>query len=194
MRGTVIIAILLALAAAGPMAAADFELGMRYVILASSENESLTVAESRGFAAVGEAFFTPRVSVQLAAMLANPEAMLGSVDVGTVGIRAYSAVARFHLPLSRRLSAYAGGGAASVQLGDLDDQLGDAIEVQFDRQTAFLAEAGVRYRLLSNVYLDAGVRYMPVEADARIERSNVAVPARVELDPVTINVSGSWRF
>jgi len=186
--------VLLAFLAALPLSAADFELGMRHLILSSSESDSLELADSRGFAAIGEVFFTPAISAQFAAASAKPQATLGGVDVGTMGIESYSGVLRLHVLPRHRLSAYAGGGAAIVRLGDLDDQIGDAIDVHFEGQTAVVAEAGLRYRLLSNIYIDAGVIYMPVKADSRVGRSNVAVPPRVELEPMTISISGSWRF
>ena len=176
---------------AAPAFAADFEAGIRHVVMnAMGESGELDLPMSRGFAATGEVFWTERLSTQFAASFVNPEAILHPagaepVDLGTLGIDIYSATARWHFTPAARFSAYAGGGAALVMLGNLDDQFGDEVLVEYDNQTTFLGEAGVRYRFRPRLFLDLGVAYMPLSADGEIE---------LNVDPLTVSGGIAWRF
>jgi outer membrane protein W len=83
-----------------------------------------------------------------------------------------------------------------VILGDLEDRFGDDIEMTFDRETAWLVEGGVRYRVFPRVIVDAAVSYMPLEATPNHVRNDtsVALPSSVKVDPFTISVGAAWRF
>lgn len=180
--------------------AADFEAGMRHVVVfQTGEAGDLDVPLSRGFAATAEVFWRERLSTHFAASFINPEAILfpanaEPVDLGTIGLDTYSASVRWHFAPQSRLSAYAGGGAALVQIGNLDDQFGDDVEAEFDSETALLVGGGLRYRLLQRLFVDLGVTYMPLSAEPKVLESNVNLPAEVRLDPVTVSVGVAWRF
>jgi outer membrane protein W len=163
----------------------------------------LEIVSSRGFAATAEMFWTPRISTQLAATFVNPAAFIfptnpppNDLDLGTFGIDTYSLTARYHLAPDARFSVFAGAGGAIVILGDLEDRFGDDIEMTFDRETAWLVEGGVRYRVVPRVILDAAVSYMPLEAIPNHVRNDtsVALPSVVKVDPFTISVGAAWRF
>lgn len=195
--------LLLALLAAIPLRAADLELGIRHVghwpmgdaTFAGGEVEIVT---SRGFAATAEVFWTPRISTQLAGTFVNPAAFLhpSNVDLGTFGMDTYSLSARYHFTPATRFSPFAGGGAAMVIFGDLEDRFGDDLEMTFDRETTFLVEGGLRYRVFPSVIIDAAVSYMPLEATRNQVRNEtpLALPSTVRVDPLTLSVGAAWRF
>lgn len=184
---------------AAPAFAADFEAGIRHVVVnAMGETGELDLPMSRGFAATGEVFWTERISTQLAATFVNPEAILfpqdsAAVDLGTLGLDIYSVTARYHFTPRARFSAYAGGGAALVAIGNLDDQFGEEIEIEFGNETTFVAEGGVRYRFLPRLFIDVSVSYMPLTAEAE-SRRGARGPAELTIDPLAISGGLSWRF
>lgn len=178
-----------------PAFGGSLELGIRHVITnVSSDTGALEIESGRGFGAVAEWFWNDSLSTQASVTLINPAASIDGTDLGTLGMSTYAATARWHIAPRARISGYAGGGVAFVKFGDLDDQFGDAIDVQLGDETAFLGEAGLRWHARPHVYLDLGGTYMPLEAKPEIGRSNVAFPTSVTLDPWTVGVSASWRF
>ena len=204
MRRCLLLLVLFAL----PLQAADVEFGIRHLATSfTGDGEfaggELDVVSARGFAATAEVFWTPHVSTQLAATFINPATILfptntppNDVDLGTLGLDAYSLSARWHFAPESRWSAFAGGGVALVSIGNLEDRFGDDIELTYDNETAFLVEGGVRYRFLRNVYLDATVTYMPLEAEPNFVRNetNVVLPPRLSLNPATFSVGAAWRW
>lgn len=204
MRRCLLLLVLFAL----PLHAADVELGIRHLATSFTGDSEfaggeLDVMSARGFAATAEVFWTPRVSTQLAATFVNPAAILfptntppDDVDLGTLGLDTYSVSARWNFAPEARWSAFAGGGVALVSIGNLEDRFGDDIELTYDNQTAFLVEGGVRYRFLRNVYLDATVTYMPLEAEPNFVRNdtNVVLPPKLSLNPATLSVGAAWRW
>jgi hypothetical protein len=182
-----------------PLFAADFEAGIRHVGMWPSASSDVNVVSSRGFAATGEVFWNERVSTQFAATFLNPAAFVGPndvVDLGTLGLDTYSASARWHVAPQKRWSVFAGGGVALVSLGNLEDRFGDDLEITFDSEVTYLAEAGVRFRFVENVYLDAAVSYMPLEAEAKFVKNDnqIVFPSTLNLNPVTFSVGAAWRF
>ncbi|HEV7764946.1 MAG TPA: OmpW family outer membrane protein [Thermoanaerobaculia bacterium] len=186
-----------------PLRAADLELGMRHISSSPRANgafgnNEIDVEASRGFAATAEVFWTSRVSTQLAGTFVNPPAFIfpEDMDLGTFGIDTYSLTARYHLAPDARFSAFAGGGAAIVIFGDLEDRFADDIEMTFDRETALLVEGGLRYRASSRVVIDVAVSYMPLEATPNHVRNDTTVPLpeSVKLDPLMVSVGAAWRF
>ena len=195
--------LLLILLLAVPLQAADLELGIRHLSMrpmgdGAFDGGELDIVSSRGFAATAEVFWTPRISTQLAGTFVNPAAFIhnANLDLGTFGIDTYSLTARYHFRSDARLSAFVGAGPAVVLFGDLEDRFGDDIEMTFDRETALLAEGGVRYRIFPNVFVDVAVSYMPVEATPNHVRNDttIALPTRVQVDPLTISAGAAWRF
>lgn len=195
--------LLLILVLAVPVYAADLELGIRHLSMrpmgdGAFDGGELDIVSSRGFAATAEVFWTPRVSTQLAGTFVNPAAFIHSanLDLGTFGMDTYSFTARYHFRSDARWSAFVGAGPAVVLFGDLEDRFGDDIEMTFDRETALLAEGGVRYRLFPNVFVDVALSYMPVEATRNHVRNDttIALPDVVKVDPLTISAGAAWRF
>lgn len=196
------LAVLLLLLFATPAFAQELELGFHHAATKiGGDTGTLDVADSRGFGASAELFFRPHVSTRLSATLINPAAILfpttgGDVDLGTLGIRTYAATARYHWRNEARLSLFAGGGAALVSLGTLDDRFGDEVYADFDDQITFVGEAGLRMRVPfeRRIALEATVSYAPVSAEPRVRETNVALPRDLKLDPFTISVGATWRF
>jgi outer membrane protein W len=185
--------LLLILLLAFPVLAADFEVGVRHlVVFPRGDSGALDIPMGRGFSATAEVFWSERFSTQVAASFANPEAILRPentepVDLGTLGLDIYSVSARYHFSPQSKLSAYAGGGAALVIIGNLDDQFGDEFEATFDNETTFLGEAGLRYKFWPGVFLELGVAYMPLSASSEeIEGVNV--------DPLIVTGGAMYRF
>lgn len=202
------IAFFVALVLAMPLRAADIELGIRHLSMwprgeRAFDGGELEIVSSRGFGATAEVFWTPRISTQLAATFVNPASFIfpttpppNDLDLGTFGIDTYSLTARYHFMPDARFSPFAGTGVAMVLFGDLEDRFGDDIEMTYDRETAFLVEGGLRYRVFPRVMLDVAVSYMPLEATPNHVRNdtNVALPASVKLDPLTVSAGAAWRF
>jgi len=182
-----------------PAFAADYEVGIRHVVVFSKgDSGALDVPMSRGFAATADVFWSERFSTQLAATFVNPEAILypanaEPVDLGTIGLDVYSLSARYHFAPRARLGAYAGGGVAYVTIGNLDDQFGDAYVAELGSEATFLVEGGVRYRLLPQLFAELGASYMPLSAKPEVTRG-ANLPAEVTLDPFTVSAGVSWRF
>jgi len=192
-----------------PLFAADYEAGIRHLSLSPMASGDFAggdvdVVSSRGFGATLEVFWTERVSTEAAATFFNPAAFLypatpppGDVDLGTLGIDIYSLSGRYHFRPHARFSPFAGAGAARVTFGDLEDRFGNDVEMRFGAATTLFAEGGVRYRLRPNVFLDATVSYMPLDATVTSVRNDdprITLPSRLPLDPATISVGAAWRF
>ncbi|HEX2831707.1 MAG TPA: OmpW family outer membrane protein [Thermoanaerobaculia bacterium] len=185
-----------------PLFAADFEAGVRHVVaMPMGESGDLDIPLSRGFAATGEVFFTPRISAQLSATFVNPEAILypstpppEDVDLGTLGLDVYSATARLHFRSEHRFSPFVGAGGALVMLGNLDDQFGGDVEAEFDDELTFVVEGGVRYRFRPSLFLELSAAYLPLEAETQVIRTNIALPETVGIDPLIVSAGASWRF
>jgi hypothetical protein len=185
-----------------PVAAADIELAIHHVVaFPMGESGDLDIPMSRGFSASGEVFFTRRVSAQATALFINPEAILypatpppDDVDLGTLGLDVYYATARWHFAPERRISAFAGGGAALVMIGNLDDQFGDEVEAEFDDEVTFVVEGGLRYRFRSRLFLLLSATYLPLKPETRVIRTSVPLPETVGVDPLIVSAGASWRF
>lgn len=195
--------VLLFVTIAVPLHAADIEAGGQHVIaMTTGDTGTLDVPTSRGFGAHVEVFWSNRVSTRVSATFLNPAAILfpenpppSDVDLGTLGLDIYSATARYHF--GDRWSGYAGGGAAFVAIGNLDDQFGDAVEIEFDPETTFVVEGGIRYRILPRVVLELGATYMPLEAEADILRADdprYPLPQTIAVDPLIVSAGAAWRF
>ena len=187
--------VVLVLLFALPLFGADFEIGARHVgTTIGGDTGILDVATSRGFGASAELFWTESLSTQASITLINPAASAGDTDLGTLGMTTYAATARWHIAPHRRLSGYAGGGVALVQLGNLDDQFADDVDVVFDDETAFIAEAGLRWRARPRLFFEAGATYVPLDATPHVRKSTFALPDQLTLDPWSLVISASWRF
>jgi outer membrane protein W len=185
--------------------AAEIELGGRYVrMIAKGDTGELDIATSGGFGANVEVFWFDHVSTRLSATFLNPAAILypdnpppSDVDLGTLGIDVYAMTARVHLRPQSRFSFYAGGGAALADVGDLDDQFGDSVAIEFDPEIAFVGELGVRYRILPRLTFEFGVTYMPLEAQGNAQTltdPRVQIPETLAIDPLLLSAGASWRF
>jgi outer membrane protein len=196
--------LLLVSSGAAAASAADVEAGIHHVgtIMtgdAAFAGGELDVRTSRGFAASAEVFWTERISTQFAGTFINPVAILnpGDIDLNTVSLDIYSASARYHFTPAARFSPFVGAGAALVSFGNLEERFADDILLELDPRAALLAEAGLRYRFRSRIFLDLTVSYMPLEAETEVIRNNrpgVVLPDRVSFDPLTVSAGAAWRF
>jgi outer membrane protein W len=182
--------VLLLLLLAIPLRAADVEAGGAHVIaMPRGETGALDIKTSRGFGAHVDVFWTDRVSTRASAVFLNPAAYLNGIDLGTLGLDIYSVSARLHFRPQSRLSAFVGGGAALVSVGNLDDQFDDEIEVEFDPETTFVAEAGLRVRIHPRIVIEASAAYLPLELEAP-----APLPSTIAVDPLIVSVGAAWRF
>jgi hypothetical protein len=188
-----------------PLAAADFELGIRHVVAKTTgDSGDLDLPLSRGFGATAEVFWSKRWSTNVAATFVNPEAILfpstpppNDVDLGTLGLDVYSLTARANFRPDARLSPFAGAGAALVQIGNLDDQFGETLYADFDNETTFVVEGGLRYRIRPSIAFELGAMYVPLETEPHVRLAtnpNVMLPAKLGIDPVIVSIGASWRF
>jgi len=190
--------LLLALALfATPAFAQEFEVGARHLIVSTSSDDAIEIGESRGFAATAELFVSPRFSTELSAGFINPQATLADgTDLGTLGVNTTALTARWNLAPHALISLFAGAGVAYVRVGNLDDQTDERIEVDFDSEVTYVAEAGARLRLrrARRLALVGTISYMPLKPELNVRRSNVALPKELTLDPMTIGIGATWRF
>lgn len=185
-------------------AAPALEVGARYVVTRVHEETTfptgrLHVSSSSGFGATAELFWTERVSTQLSATFVQPESFLfpnsgREIDLATIGLNPVALTARLYFPA--RFSPFLGGGAAIVIPGDLEDRFGDDLEIEFDRQHTYVAEAGMRYRKSAKVAFDLSATYMPLEMDLHVRRNTIGapLPPKLRLNPVILGAAASWRF
>lgn len=184
--------------------ASEIEAGVQHLILMPAESGALEIEPSRGFSAHAEVFWKDALSTRAAVTFLNPAAILfpenpppDDVDLGTLGLDIYSVSARFHMRTHHRLSAFAGAGGAFVVIGNLDDQFGDDVEIDFDPELSFIAEGGLRYRFRPQIVLETGLVYLPLEGDSKIRRAadpRYTVPETVKLNPLIVSVGAAWRF
>jgi hypothetical protein len=196
--------LLLLLLLAVPLQAAEIEAGGQHVLSRYGDNGELEIETSRGFSAHAEIFWRDALSARVSATFLNPATIFypddpppADVDLGTLGLDLYAVTARWHLAPQARLSAFAGAGGALVVIGNLDDRFGEDVEIEFDPEMAPVVEAGVRYRFRPRIFLEAGVTYVPVEAEGNVIRSSdprVQVPETIAVDPMMVSVGAAWRF
>lgn len=158
---------------------------------------TLELPMSRGFAATAEVFFTPSVTTHFAATFVNPEAFLntpGETDLGTIGIVLASATARYHFRPAGRFDPYAGAGIAYASLGNIEDRFGDALEATLEAELTWTAAAGVRYRVLPRITIEAGATYVPLRPELQVRKTNAPLPESLQIDAVIISVGATWRF
>ena len=194
MRRAFFLLLLLAL----PLHAAEIEVGAQHVIaMPMGDTGELEIPTSRGFGASFEVFWSPRISTRASATFLNPAAILypenpppTDIDLGTLGLDIYAATARYHFATRHRLSGFAGGGVALVEIGNLDDQFDDEIEVEFDPQTTFVVEGGLRYRVHRHITIELSAAYLPLELDD----APPPVPSTIGVDPLLISAGAAWHF
>jgi len=196
--------LLLLLFLAVPLQAAEVEAGGQHVLSMYGDNGRLEIETSRGFSAHAEIFWREALSTRVSAIFVNPATILypddpppSDVDLGTLGLDIYAVTGRWHLAPQARLSAFAGAGGALVMIGNLDDRFGEDIEIEFDPEIAPVVEAGLRYRFRPRIVLEAGVTYLPVEAEGDVRRSTdprAQVPETIAVDPLIVSVGAAWRF
>jgi outer membrane protein len=174
---------------------AELEVGGRYFYIRPAESGALDLQTAMGFGVTAEVFWWDRVSTHLAASFSQPQAILGrNLDLGTLGINPIALTARYHLAPQSRLSPFIGAGGALVMLGNLDDFFGDEILAEFENETAFAAEAGLRWRLTPHVRLEAALSRIALRAVPLVRKSNVPLPSMIEIDPLSASGGVSWRF
>ncbi|HEY0372715.1 MAG TPA: hypothetical protein VGD79_11975 [Thermoanaerobaculia bacterium] len=194
MRSALVLAILVTL----PLRAVDIEAGVEHVFaMPMGDTGELEIPTSRGFGAHLEIFWSERVSTRASAVFLNPAAILypdnpppNDIDLGTLGLDIYSATARFHFARHRGFSGFAGGGVALVEIGNLDDQFDDEIEIEFDPQTTFVVEGGVRYRVHPHIVLEVGAAYLPLE----LKDAPPPLQPSIGVDPLLISAGVAWHF
>lgn len=190
-----------------PASAAEIEAGIRHVAAGMMgdgrfDGGDLHIPHTRGWAMTGEVFWSDRLSTHAASTFINPAVFLRpsdpgrpEIDLDTVGINTWSLTARWNF--GSRWAPFAGAGAAYALFGTLDDRFGDDLEFELENQLTFVAEAGLRYRILPSVSLDVGAAYMPLDPETRIVHSEdpaLRLPEEIELDPLLITGGVSWRF
>jgi len=188
-----------------PLAAAEIEVSAQHVVVnAMGGNGALDIEMSRGFGASAEIFWRDAISTRVSATFVNPAAILyprnpppDDVDLGTLGLDLYAATVRYHVAPRARLSGFVGAGGVLANIGNLDDQFGNDVEIEFDPEVAAVVEAGLRYRLRQHIVFEVGASYAPLEAESKVRRANdprIALPAKIAIDPLVVSVGAGWRF
>jgi hypothetical protein len=190
---------LLLLSFSTPVAAADFEAGVRHVVVLFSESEGIDLPVSRGWAVSSEIYWSKRWSLHTEASFINPAVFSqqpsgDEVDLDTLNIDTYAATIRWNR--GSRWSSFAGAGAAWVVPGALDDRFGEALEINLENQLTFIVEGGLRWRVHPRVTVDATASWMPLTSplDVRRNEGQMVLPDEIELNPLTLSGGVAWRF
>jgi hypothetical protein len=188
-----------------PLAAAEIEVGVQHVVVSAiGDTGALDIEMSRGFGASAEVFWRDAISTRVSATFVNPAAILypdnpppNDVDLGTLGLDTYAATARWHFAPHAKLSGFAGAGGALVEPGNLDDQFGNDVEIEFDSAVVPVAEAGLRYRVGPHIVFELGATYIPLELQSnvrRIDDPRIVLPETIAVDPLVVSAGAVWRF
>jgi outer membrane protein W len=118
------------------------------------------------------------------------------LDLNTLGMNTYSLTARRHFRPVLGFTPFAGAGTAITTFGNLEERFGNRIELDFDPAVSWLMEGGVRYNFHGRLWLDAALSYMRLEAEPSHVRNetDIELPPRIDVDPLTLSVGAAWRF
>lgn len=139
-------------------------------------------------------FWTRRFSTELSwyavrGEFSIPDEALALQVLGDVELKVLSATAQFHFLPDARIDPYAGGGIALVS-GGFDALEADHPGDDFERETTFVANAGIAVNLTERLSIAGDIKYVPY--DARPE--DVPEAESVAIDPTIVSINFRLRF
>jgi outer membrane protein W len=102
-----------------------------------------------------------------------------------------SAVAQWHFGRDGRFDPYIGGGLAYIT-GSFEPNEPELEDEDFDleSETAFVAAAGMSFRMSERIVLGGSVRYIPYEA----KEENASDEDSLDLNPLIVSAHIRFRF
>ena len=208
-RSAMILAAALTLIAATPLAAQQNELGL-FVSLADLDSttetdpdfgdQTIDFESQLGYGVSYNRYFSDAFSIEFAAQQINSDAEFTfhdgevdtTLDLGSVDLNAYTAIAQLHFG-SGLFSPYIGGGAAMISGSfDIDDEFADPEDptvVDFESEITFVANAGIDFRFGPSFAIGVDAKYIPYEA---VEEG--FEDEAIDLNPLIISAGVKFRF
>lgn len=174
-----------------------------------SENVGGVVVEAQSATALGLTaayFVTDNIAVELLASspfshdIEGKEAIDGA-DVGTVRHLPPTLSVQYHLQLGMPLRPYAGVGVNFTRFFD-DDLEQDARalgfnDIDLENSWGVAFQLGADYEVTPQWLVNAGVRYIDIDSDARLNSTNPGdedLEIEVEIDPVVFELGVGYVF
>ena len=143
-------------------------------------------------------YWTSRISTDFSAMQSSSDGELRvggerALDLGSLDLTTFAAIAQFHIIRNTFLDFYGGVGVAYIQADDLTSS---------DLQTAGITNVhvGTETSGIANIGLAVGIKRFAVGVDGRYAhyRPGSASPGqpgvRLNLDPITVALALKFRF
>jgi outer membrane protein len=169
-------------------------------------DESSSVSAIGGEVDVGNAvvpeldisyFFTENFALELILATAKHDAevqgsALGTVDVGDFWILPPTLLAQYHLPLNENWKPYVGAGVNYTIVYGEDAAGGTVTNLDIDNGFGLALQAGVDYFIDEHWFLNADVKKLWLNVDAKVNGG--AVRADIDVDPWIFGVGFGYRF
>ena len=149
-------------------------------------------------------FVTDRIAIELLASsqfehdLAIEGGALGGTELGSVKHLPPTLSAQYHFDTGSRFRPYVGLGVNYTIFSDEDvDSEAAAVgvtDIDVDDSTGLAAQVGVDYELGNGWLINAGVRYIDIEADAEVSTATGTTDVDVDIDPWVTNIGIGYRF
>lgn len=136
-------------------------------------------------------FFTKNVAAELIVATAEHTVKAGANVLGDVWILPPTLTLQYHFQPDEKFSPYVGAGLNYSMFYGEDDAAGFN-NLDVDGGIGYAVQAGFDYWLNDNWGLNADIKYVDLDIDARVN-GNLSADD-VELDPVIVGIGASYRF
>ena len=137
-------------------------------------------------------FFTKNIAAELIAATAKHTVKAGTNTLGDTWILPPTLTVQYHFQADAKFSPYVGAGINySMFYGE--DEKAPFTKLDVDGGIGWAAQAGFDYWLNDHWGLNADVKYIDLNVDARVNRGALSADD-VQLDPWIVGVGASYRF
>ncbi|MFN2441282.1 MAG: OmpW family protein [Thermoanaerobaculia bacterium] len=154
-----------------------------------------------GFGAAVNAFFTDKISLELAAYAFESEVtvrprLVSQFPVRDLDMMPITATLQYHFNPEGRFDPYIGAGAAYVLFGDLSDFSGsDLRSIDLEDDIGYVLNAGASFDLTPRLAIVGDVKYVPVESSARAVVTGAPEQTfDIEVNPLIVGLGLSYQF
>lgn len=207
-----VVAVLFALAVAGPAAAQrrvdiliDAE-GVRRTNRFEFEPNSVRYEPSfnngGGLGGGVNWFFSDRVSLELKVAALDSRLRvrrMGSdfvavADVGHAQIFPITALLQWHMNESGAIRPYLGAGAGYIILKNVEKRFINAAGIEFDDPVGLVVDAGILVPLSKRWSATADARYTPIESQARATFVGTETTVKIDVKPLVVSFGIAYHF
>lgn len=149
-------------------------------------------------------FVTDRIAVELLAStqfehdLAIDGGALNGTELGSVKHLPPTLSAQYHFDTGSQFRPYVGVGINYTIFSDekVDSQAAavGVTDIDVDNSVGLAGQVGVDYELGNGWLLNAGVRYIDIEAETEIKTATGSTKVDVDIDPWVTNIGIGYRF